>query len=531
MSPSLFVDASSIPEEFPSDGARKTEEKNAAAAAAAADAKNENTENTESRDHDDDDDDDDDEEFSTPPKTTTREAIVCVHTVVHRSKIGVVIGFRGRTIVDIERRTGASVSIVREEEEEKERDDDDDDDDDEENVVKVVLTGTAKMCKEAARIIETIADGNIVDDDDDDKKQVFGRRSVSISKTNGGKLRPLEKVFLGWTRAGEEEEKEEEEDEENENVISTDAEEENEGYFYNHPALPPSPHRKTLPPYERDAARFFGTLASLTVRIPDSKVALIIGKQGAHIEFLRHMTGCSLNMASEVVDVGQVFLNKDEHIFQAATNIVERVLLMESSSLTDCARCAALVADIVEGNLHIQSKKRGGGKAAGFSSNDDDAMLNMKEIHVSVRECASVSTKKTFHVKAKGEAKRTFMVSSAQQQKQRRYQCTSTTSTQSRRMSTSSSPERHINHQTFYRARHEQEQEQHYSSSSYYDYYLATAPSLKFDPITNALLGVVPPPVAPPPPPSSINVNIDGDDYFCANDESDAYSTDSDFAA
>ena len=524
MSPSLFVDASSIPEEFtPSDGARKTEEKNAAAAAAAAaddddDAKHENTE---SRDRDDDDDDDD-EEFSTPPKTTTREAVVCVHTVVHRSKIGVVIGLRGRTIVDIERRTGASVSIVREEEEEKERDDDDDD---EKNVVKVVLTGTAKMCKEAARIIETIADGNIIDDDDDDKKQVFGRRSVSISKTNGGKLRPLEKVFLGWTRAGEEE------DEENEDVISTDAEEENEGYFYNHPAPPPPPpHRKTLPPYERDAARFFGTLASLTVRIPDSKVALIIGKQGAHIEFLRHMTGCSLNMASEVVDVGKVFLNKDEHIFQAATNIAERVLLMESSSLTDCARCAALVADIVEGNLHIQSKKRGGGKAAGFSSNDDDAMLNMKEIHVSVRECASVSTKKTFHVKAKGEAKRTFMVSSAQQQKQRRYQCTSTTSTQSRRMSTSSSPERHINHQTCYRARHEQE-EQHYSSSSYYDYYLAIAPSLKFDPITNALLGVLPPPVAPPPPPSSTNVNIDGDDYFCANDESDAYSTDSDFAA
>ena len=174
MSPSLFVDASSIPEEFPSDGARKTEEKNAAAAAAAAaDAKNENTGNTESRDHDDDDDDEEEEEFSTPPKTTTREAIVCVHTVVHRSKIGVVIGLRGRTIVDIERRTGASVSIVREEDEEKERDDDDDDDD-EENVVKVVLTGTAKMCKEAARIIETIADGNIVDDDDDDKKHSDG---------------------------------------------------------------------------------------------------------------------------------------------------------------------------------------------------------------------------------------------------------------------------------------------------------------------------------------------------------------------
>ena len=56
-------------------------------------------------------------------------------------------------------------------------------------------------------------------------------------------------------------------------------------------------------------------------------------------------------MASEVVDVGKVFLNKDEHIFQAATNIAERVLLMESSSLTDCARCAALVADIVEGNF------------------------------------------------------------------------------------------------------------------------------------------------------------------------------------
>ena len=56
--------------------------------------------------------------------------------------------------------------------------------------------------------------------------------------------------------------------------------------------------------------------STLTVRIPDSKVALIIGKQGAHIEFLRHMTGCSLNMASEVVDVGKVFLNKDEHIFQ-----------------------------------------------------------------------------------------------------------------------------------------------------------------------------------------------------------------------
>ena len=84
MSPSLFVDASSIPEEFtPSDGARKTEDKNAAAAAAAAAADDDDAkhENTESRDRDDDDDDDD-EEFSTPPKTTTREAVVCVHTVI-----------------------------------------------------------------------------------------------------------------------------------------------------------------------------------------------------------------------------------------------------------------------------------------------------------------------------------------------------------------------------------------------------------------------------------------------------------------
>ena len=62
------------------------------------------------------------EEFSTPPKQQQQqqqqEAIVCVQTVVHRSKIGVVVGLRGRTIFDIERRTGASVSIVREEEEE-----------------------------------------------------------------------------------------------------------------------------------------------------------------------------------------------------------------------------------------------------------------------------------------------------------------------------------------------------------------------------------------------------------------------------
>ena len=67
---------------------------------------------------------DDDEEFSTPPKeqqphSYVQEAIVCVHTLVHRSKVGVVVGLRGRTIFDIERRTGASVSILRDEEEEE----------------------------------------------------------------------------------------------------------------------------------------------------------------------------------------------------------------------------------------------------------------------------------------------------------------------------------------------------------------------------------------------------------------------------
>ena len=40
---------------------------------------------------------DDDEEFSTPPKeqqhgSYVQEAIVCVHTLVHRSKVGVVVG-------------------------------------------------------------------------------------------------------------------------------------------------------------------------------------------------------------------------------------------------------------------------------------------------------------------------------------------------------------------------------------------------------------------------------------------------------
>jgi len=109
------------------------------------------------------------EEFSTPPKQQQQqqqqEAIVCVQTVVHRSKIGVVVGLRGRTIFDIERRTGASVSIVREEEEEEE-----------EEEVKVVLTGTAKMCKEAARIIASIADASFVDVDERKRGQRGGQR-------------------------------------------------------------------------------------------------------------------------------------------------------------------------------------------------------------------------------------------------------------------------------------------------------------------------------------------------------------------
>jgi len=265
-------------------------------------------------------------------------------------------------------------------------------------------------------------------------------------------------------------------------------------------------------------------------------VALIIGKQGAHIEFLRHMTGCSLNMASEVVDVGDVFLNKDERVFKAATNMAERVLLIESTSLTDMARCVALVADIVEGTLYLQSKKSGG---VGFSSTDDDAMPYLKEIHVSIREYASVMTKTTFRVKTKAkEVKRTFTFSSSsqqqqQQQQQQHQQRTSTTSSQSRRMSTSSSPERRSYHQQNrqHRVRQENEQQQHYSSSSYYDYY-ANPPSLKFDPITNELLAVVPPHVVSAPPPPSINVvNVDEDNYFCEDGESDAYSTDSDFAA
>ena len=103
--------------------------------------------------------------------------------------------------------------------------------------------------------------------------------------------------------------------------------------------------------------RFFGTLASLTVRIRIQSGSNYRQTRCPHRIFTT-LTGCSLNMASRVVDVGKVFLNKDEHIFQAATNIAECVLLMESSSLTDCTRCAALVANIVEGNLHIQSKKK-----------------------------------------------------------------------------------------------------------------------------------------------------------------------------
>ena len=482
------------------------------------------------------------EELSTPPKRQQQqqqEAIVCVQTVVHRSKIGVVVGLRGRTIFDIERRTGASVSIVREEEEEEKEE------------VKVVLTGTAKMCKEAAMIIASIADASFVDVDGErednavvsgEKKETrYGRRSVSVSRRkNGGgaKLRPLDKAFLGWTRKSSEEEEDYDYDEDEisshssenkEDVLSTEEENDDERadvFRNNHhhattTTTTTTNHRKTLPPYERDASRFFGTLATATVRIPDSKVALIIGKHGAHIEFLRHMTNCSLNMASEVVDVRDIFLGKDESIFKAATNMAERVLLIESTSLKDVARCVALVADVVEGTLYLQSKKPGG---VGFSSTDDDAMPNMKEIHVSVRQYASLLTKKTFRVKAKDEAKRTFTFSSSsaqQQQQQQHQQRTAATASQSRRMSTSSSPER--------RSFHHQHHHHCDPASSYYDYY---PPSLKFDPITNELLAVVPPPVVSAPiPPSSIIVNVDGDDYFCEDDESDAYSTDSEFAA
>jgi len=488
------------------------------------------------------------EDVSTPPKQQQQqqqEAIVCVQTVVHRSKIGVVVGLRGRTVFNIERRTGASVSIVREEEEEEEEE------------VKVVLTGTAKMCKEAARIIASIADASFVDVDGErednavvsgEKKETrYGRRAVSVSRRkNGGgaKLRPLDKAFLGWTRKSSEEEEDYDDDEDEdsthsseneEDVLSTEEENDDERadvFRNNHhhattTTTTTTKQRKTLPLYERDASRFFGALATATVRIPDSKVALIIGKHGAHIEFLRHMTNCSLNMASEVVDVREVFLGKDESVFKAATNMAERVLLIESTSLTDVARCVALVADVVEGTLYLQSKKPGG---VGFSSTDDDAMPNMKEIHVSVRQYASLSTKKTFRVKAKDEAKRTFTFPSSsaqqqqqQQQQQQRQQRTPATASQSRRTSTSSSAERRSFH-------HQHHQQQHCDpASSYYDYY---PPSLKFDPITNELLAIVPPPaVSAPIPPSSIIVNVDGDDYFCEDDESDAYSTDSEFAA
>ena len=318
---------------------------------------------------------DDDEEFSTPPKeqqhgSYVQEAIVCVHTLVHRSKVGVVVGLRGRTIFDIERRTGASVSILREEEEEEGKGEGEG----KEERVKVVLTGTAQMCKEAAKIIESISDGKIIDEktttEKDGRKETYGRRSVSVSRAGDGEklLRPLEKAFLGWTRkTGEENEDEDSYSSGEEDIISTeDGENDDNGEveecsFNHHHATTTTAmttkHRKTPPPYERDASRFFGTLSTATVRIPDAKVALIIGKQGAHIEFLRHMTGCSLNMASQVVDVGDVFLNKDERVFKAATNMAERVLLIESTSLTDVARCVALVADIVEGTLYLQSKK------------------------------------------------------------------------------------------------------------------------------------------------------------------------------
>jgi hypothetical protein len=158
---------------------------------------------------------DDDEEFSTPPKeqqphSYVQEAIVCVHTLVHRSKVGVVVGLRGRTIFDIERRTGASVSILRDEEEEEGKEGKG-----KEERVKVVLTGTAQMCKEAAKIIESISDGKIIDEktttEKDGRKETHGRRSVSVSRAGDGEklLRPLEKAFLGWTRkTGEEDEDE-----------------------------------------------------------------------------------------------------------------------------------------------------------------------------------------------------------------------------------------------------------------------------------------------------------------------------------
>ena len=218
---------------------------------------------------------DDDEEFSTPPKeqqhgSYVQEAIVCVHTLVHRSKVGVVVGLRGRTIFDIERRTGASVSILREEEEEEGKGEGEG----KEERVKVVLTGTAQMCKEAAKIIESISDGKIIDEktttEKDGRKETYGRRSVSVSRAGDGEklLRPLEKAFLGWTRkTGEENEDEDSYSSGEEDIISTeDGENDDNGEveecsFNHHHATTTTAmttkHRKTPPPYERDASRFF----------------------------------------------------------------------------------------------------------------------------------------------------------------------------------------------------------------------------------------------------------------------------------
>ena len=110
--------------------------------------------------------------------TTNDDCIVCVQTYVNKSRIGLVIGVRGRTILEIEKRTDCAISVVREcqkQSEAKNRN---------HQQSEIVLTGKAKNCKEAAKMISMIADG--FEDCDDNCEDGYYAQ---------GKVHPLKNTF------------------------------------------------------------------------------------------------------------------------------------------------------------------------------------------------------------------------------------------------------------------------------------------------------------------------------------------------
>ena len=456
--------------------------------------------------------------------TTNDDCIVCVQTYVNKSRIGLVIGVRGRTILEIEKRTDCAISVVREcqkQSEAKNRN---------HQQSEIVLTGKAKNCKEAAMMISMIADG--FEDCDDNCEDGYYAQ---------GKVHPLKNTFSGWSREEEEErgrvgvfssqrqqQKEKSSDQDYDNDHDKEGGEDNddrddEFEMTTTPTREDEEKRKFSDERgrrrllqqqhqnEKDAMQSIGALSALTLRIPVGKVALIIGKQGTHIEFLRHVSRCSLSMASEVAADIDVF---NEHVIGP-----ERILLIESASLLDCVKCAALVADIVEGSLFLQSNGPQSMAASDSSS--------LKEVHVSIREKASTLTKQLFDVTGEECVRKTITIYTAQKNPKsrmdRNHQKIKKRSSSQRRMSTSSpSPERHQHHQIYY-GHHQQNDSYGYAESGY-------PPSVKFDPVSKALLAVVPSPVMMHGMMNMMNLNVNIDEDEGDGYVSEAYSTDSDFA-